>query len=81
MRLQTLESLNKKSKGSWVVIYFISVPLTEENPMIRFWFNRKISQVYMYIAFWKQWDINLNIMMAMIKATNKNYILEVHNQV
>ena len=76
MRLQTIDSLNKKSKESWVVIYFISVLLAQENPMILFWFNREISKS---TPFWKQRDINLNIMMAMIKATNKNYILEVHN--
>lgn len=33
MKLQTLSSLNKKPKESWVVIYFISKHLAEENPM------------------------------------------------
>ena len=49
--------------------------LAKENPMILFWFNKEISQVY--VPFRNQRDINLNITIAIIKTTNKNYILDV----
>ena len=58
-----------------MVIYFISMHLAKENPMILFWFNKEISQVY--VPFRNQRDINLNITIAIIKTTNKNYILDV----
>lgn len=71
MKLQTPSSLNKKPRESWVVIDFISKHLAEENPMT--------NKCHKYIDLSENRDINLNNTMAIIKTTNKNYILGVWN--